>query len=540
MSNYPHLFEPFDIYPLRLKNRITMAPLFTMYAADDGTVSKLTLAHYRELAQGGAAMIVVANAAVDPDGSLSGRSLRADDDRFLAGLSQLAETIKQAGAAAVLQINHGGRFSRGKVILAPSIVALSDISIGGLYRTALKSMDMQQQMSFLSEVIQHRSQRLKRMTKKDIQRIIAAYAAAALRAKKAGFDMVEIHGGTGYLPVQFLSRRTNKRRDRYGGTLENRMRFALELVAAVKQAVGSEFPVGYRFQADEWLPEGFSLEEAKVFAQRISTRGIAYLSVTGGGYESFSNKETVEKMHQPCYMVYLAEQIKTVTAVAVIASGLIVTPALAEKVLSKKKADLIGLARPLLADPQWPQKALAAEADTIIRCDDCGTCLKRILTGQPVLCSKWDLAKLIQRKFTFKEMQKPNRKILIAMDGSDNAVLGAAYAGEMLANRTDVSITLIHIQTEESAQYEKEIRQIMNSAKNILIKAGISESAITIFFRKKKAGIARDLLEEIAANNYGTVIVGRRGLSRTQQFLFGSVSNKIVQNAKGCTVWVVD
>ena len=540
MFNFPHLFEPFDISSLRLKNRITMAPLFTMYAAKDGTVSKLTLEHYNELARGGVAMIVVANAAVDPDGSLSDRSLRADHDRFLAGLSSLSETIKQAGAAAVLQINHGGRFSRGNVLYAPSIVALSDISIGGLYRGALKSMDMQQQLSFLSEVIQHRSQRLKRMTKIDIRRIITAYAEAASRARKAGFDMVEIHGGTGYLPVQFLSRRTNKRRDRYGGALENRMRFALELVAAVKEAVGAEFPVGYRFQADEWLPGGFSLDEAKIFARRLSTHGMAYLSVTGGSYGSFSNKEIIEKMHQPCYMVHLAEQIKRVVDIPVIASGLILTPALAENILAEKKAGLIGLARPLLADPQWPQKARAAEAETIIRCDDCGTCLNRILTGHPVLCSKWDSAKKIQRKFMLKEMQKSNKKILIALDGSENATMGAAYAGEMLANRADVSITLIHIRTEESVQYEKEIQKILDSGKNILVKAGISEKAITILFREKKTGIARDLLEEIAANNYGTVIVGRRGLSRTQQFLFGSVSNKIVQNAKGCTVWVVD
>ena len=201
--------------------------------------------------------------------------------------------------------------------------------------------------------------------------------------------------------------------------------------------------------------------------------------------------------------------------------------------------DLAGYGR-TPPDPQWPQKARANETETIVRCDDCGTCLRRILTDQPVLCSKWDGIKLIQRKFALKEMQKPNKKILIAMDGSDNAVLGAAYAGEMLKNRKDVAVTLIHIQTEESARHEKEIQQVMASAKNILIGAGIPEKAIAILYREKKIGIARDLLEEIAVHNYGTVIVGRRGLSRTQQFLFGSVSNKIVQNAKGCTVWVVD
>ncbi len=378
------------------------------------------------------------------------------------------------------------------------------------------------------------------MTKKDIKRITCAYADAALRGQKAGFDMVEIHGGTGYLPVQFLSRRTNKRRDRYGGGLENRMRFPLEIVAAVKAVLGASYPLGYRFQADEWLPNGFSLDEAKIFAVQLSARNISYLSVTGGTYESFSIKEIIEKMHQPCYMVYLAEHVKSVVDVPVIASGLIVTPDLAEEVLESKKADLIGLARPLFADPQWPQKAFVEKVETIVLCDDCETCLKRLLTEQPVICSKWDRAKLILRRHMIQEVQRPNKKILIAMDGSENAAMGAAYAGEMLKNRKDVSITLIHIQTEESSQNETEIRKMMDLSKNMLVKAGIPEKAITIFFRKKKTGIARDLLEEIVENNYGTVIVGRRGLSRTQQFLFGSVSNKILQNTRGCTVWVVD
>ena len=213
---------------------------------------------------------------------------------------------------------------------------------------------------------------------------------------------------------------------------------------------------------------------------------------------------------------------------------------MAESILEEKKADLIGLARPLLADPQWPQKAYVEEAETIVLCDDCGTCFRCLLTGHSVICPKWDSTKLVQRKHMIKEMQRPNKKILIAMDGSENAAMGAAYASEMLFNRKDVSITLIHIQTEESAQKEEEIRKMMDSSKKILIRAGIPEEAITILFRKKRTGIARDLLEEITQNDYGTVIIGRRGLSRAQQFLFGSVSNKVVQNTKGCTVWVVD
>ena len=540
MPEFPHLFDTFDIPPLRLKNRITMAPLFTMYGDRDGRVSRLTREHYRELAEGGAAMIVVANAAVDPSGALSGHSLRADDDRFVHGLSRLSETIKKEGALSVLQINHGGRFARGSKLFAPSVVPFRDIDLGGLYRSAFKVLDVQQQFLTFSDMLQQRSQRLREMTKKDIRKITAAYAGAAGRAKAAGFDMVEIHGGTGYLPVQFLSRRTNKRSDRYGGSLENRMRFALELVTAVKAAVGEEFPVGYRFQADEWLPDGFSLAEALQFAARLSAYRVAYLSVTTGTYESFFNKEVMGKTRQPCYMVSHAAQIKAAVRVPVIASGRIITPALAENILKKSQADLIGLARPLLADPRWPQKAAAGKIEAIITCSNCGTCLGQIMTARPVVCSKWEPLKRLERRHMIKAMQKPNKKILIALDGSETAALGAAYAAEMLAGQKNLAITLIHIQTEESAQNEQAIRHVMGVAREVLLKAGIPQKAVTIVFQKLKAGIARDLLAEIVEGRYGTVIIGRRGLSRAGQFLFGSVSNKIVQNVKDCTVWVVD
>ncbi len=535
MPEFPHLFEPFIIPPVHLKSRIVMAPLFTAYGRPDGTVSKLTLDHYKEVARGGVAMIVVANASIDPSGALSKHSLRADDDRFLPGLSQLAETIKKEGAAAVLQINHGGRFAGGKTVYVPSPVSISDINIIGFYKAALKSLDIQQQWAILSGAIH---QQPKELTVAEIQRIIMAYAKAAARAKEAGFDMVEIHGGTGYLPVQFLSPRTNRRKDLYGGNPENRMRFPVELTEAVKNAVGSNFPVGYRFLADEWLPDGFSLDEARIFAERLSALQVAYLSVTGGTYESFSNPEIMEKSHEPGYMVYLAQQIKEAVNLPVITAGRITTPELAEEILREKRADLIGLARPLFADPQWPEKARTGQ-DNIVPCKDCGTCFQLVVADRPALCAQWDKAKLIKRKGMIKEMQNPRKKILVAMDESENAAMAAAYTGDMLANRKDVTITLLHIQTDESIKNESGIREMMDIARSLLAKAGIPEEAVTIQVREKKTGIGNDILNEIAESGYGTVVMGRRGVSRAQQILFGSVSNKIIQNTKDCTVWIV-
>jgi 2,4-dienoyl-CoA reductase (NADPH2) len=264
----PHLFSEITIEGLTLKNRLTMAPLYLGYAGQGGTVSDMLLDHYLLMAQSGVAMVVVENATVDhPTGSGSNRTLRADTDDNLDGLKQLAATIKQEGARACRQINHAGRFAHAtKHPVAPSAV-----NTFGRMPEAL--------------------------AKNEINRIVDKYATAAARANAAGFDMLELRGGTGYLLAQFLSPRTNQRTDEYGGSRENRQRFALEVLARVKAAVDG-LPVGYRFLADEWLPDGLHVEESCQFAHRLARAGIAYISVMGGTYESFSLTDIVEKSKQ--------------------------------------------------------------------------------------------------------------------------------------------------------------------------------------------------------------------------------------------------
>lgn len=163
-----------------------------------------------------------------------------------------------------------------------------------------------------------------------------------------------------------------------------------------------------------------------------------------------------------------------------------------------------------------------------------------MVSDRPALCAQWGKAKLIGRKNMIKEVHNPRKKILIAMDGSENATMAAAYAADILANSTDVTITLFHIKTDESIKDESGIKEMMDIARSILIKAGIPEKSINIEIRQKKAGMGNDILNEIVEAGYGTVVVGRRGISRANQLLFGSVSNKIVQNTKDCTVWVVE
>jgi 2,4-dienoyl-CoA reductase (NADPH2) len=333
----------------------------------------MLLEHYGLMARSGVALVVVENATVDyAKGSGSPRTLRADTDANLEGLKRLAQVIQKAGARACLQINHAGRFAHA----APEPLAPSAVETFGRIPQAL-GLDA-------------------------IPGIIAQYAQAARRTKAAGFDMVELHGGTGYLLAQFLSPRTNRRTDAYGGNLENRQRFALEVVAAVRDAVG-DFPVGYRFLADEWLPDGLQLDDSKRFAVRLAQAGVAYISVMGGTYESFMLPEVVAKSEQPGYMLDLAAAVRSVVEVPVIAAGRLGHAPVAEKALATGQADLIGLARGLWADPEWPHKIREGREETVIACDPkCGeACMHMVMKGRPAFCVAWPPEKMKAWKAKF-------------------------------------------------------------------------------------------------------------------------------------------
>ncbi|MBW1710787.1 MAG: NADH:flavin oxidoreductase [Deltaproteobacteria bacterium] len=361
MTDPVKLISSLKIKGLTLKNRITMAPLYLGYASPDGTVSPLMLEHYAEMADSGAALIVVENSVVDPSGLGSPFTLRIDDDRFIPGLSRLAQTIHDNGALAFLQINHAGRYAFMQDKLTPSGIKIGELET-------------------------------KEMSGADIDRIVECFASGAKRVREAGFDGVEIHGGTGYLIVQFLSPRTNLRTDEYGGSLENRMRFPLRVADEVINSVGKNFPVGYRFLADEELPDGLHVEETAVLAEELEKRGVAYISVMAGTYDAFILPEYIQKEKQEAYMAHYAGEIKKAAAqTPIITAGRIKTPETAESIIEQGTADLIGLARVLLADPLWPKKAAGLIDEPIVECEpSCSLCLRRTMVGKPAFCSQWE------------------------------------------------------------------------------------------------------------------------------------------------------
>jgi 2,4-dienoyl-CoA reductase-like NADH-dependent reductase (Old Yellow Enzyme family) len=360
MAGAMTLFTPLTVQNLTLANRITMAPLYLGYANRDGTVSELTREHYAAMARSGAALIVVENAAVHPTGLGSPLTLRIDSDNFAAGLASVAEIIHKEGALAFQQINHAGRYAFGTHKVAPSPVKAGDVVP-------------------------------KEMSPGDIAEIVQAFGEAAGRTKAAGFDGVELHGGTGYLLSQFLSPRTNVRSDVYGGTPQNRMRFLLEVFDAVREKVGSGYPIGYRFLADELMPGGLTIEETEKFALELAKKGVAYISVMVGTHESFQMSPYVDMEKKEGYMAEFAQRIKKIVPhIPVVTAGRIQSPETAEAILNEGKADMIGLARVLFADPLWPKKAQGLITEPIVPCTPaCSLCSMRVMKGKPPFCSQW-------------------------------------------------------------------------------------------------------------------------------------------------------
>ncbi len=538
-GKYPLVFSPFELSNVTLKNRLTMAPMFWGYAEKDGTVSQMLIDCYREIAIGGVGMIVVANAVIDESGIMASRVLRIDQDRFIPGLTELAKEIKSSGAVACLQINHAGRWAKVEKPLAPS-PATMDLSaeigsldgipeeLSGRYRMRLVN-------KYLSALMRCRQG----MTLEEIQFIQESYGQAALRAQKAGFDMVELHGATGYLLVQFLSARSNKRLDIYGGSLENRMRFPLEVVETVKGFVGNDFPVGYRFLADEYLAGGFDIEEAKIFAQNLERLGVAYVSVTAGTYESFFLPEIINRCRKEAYITNLSIQIKEVVSTTpVIAAGRIIRPAVAEKILRSNEADLIGLARTLFADPHWPNKVFEGREGEIVFCRCCNTCFLCVIKDEPVICARWDKFEKMKLHIELEQKRKKWEKVLIAMDDSEGSLAAVEYAGHMIDKGQKV--TLFNVLTTEHGieTAKKEMEDFLAQVKGHLQDMGMNDIEIKIATKEK--GVAEDILEEVERGEYGSIIVGKRGISRARQLLFGSVSSYIVQHAEDCGVWVID
>lgn len=353
------LFTPINIGTMELRNRIVMPALTTGFAF--GEVNDRLKEYLTARAKGGAGLIVVGVAAVDRGIEYT---LGASDDRYIPGLRELASAIHSHGTKAALQLWHPGRYEFSH-ITGRQPVSASDVP------PPIFSRDKPRPLTTL-----------------EIKRLEQDFARAAWRAKEAGFDAVEFMCSAGYLISQFLSPVTNRRVDEYGGPLENRMRFLLEIIQETRNFVGKDFPLMCRISGDELIPGGNTLKEAMVIAQTLAEAGIDAINVTAGWHESTVPMITME-VPRGGY-VYLAEGIKETlkgTEVRVIASNRINEPILADRILREGKADLVSLGRALVADPEFPLKAKEGRFDEIVTCVACTQgCFDRLLEGMPITC----------------------------------------------------------------------------------------------------------------------------------------------------------
>lgn len=380
---YAHLLSEGRIGNLTLKNRIIVTAMGVSLAEDDGSVGPRQIAYHEAQAKGGAGLIIMGvNGVAWPRGSVSVGQAAISEDRFIAPMRELTDRVHQHGGKIAAQLHHGGLVAGyagarwGHDMLAPSIPPQMTGSFFDFFLPEeVSSLDMGGVAG------------VKVADKEDLQEVVQLYAQAARRVKEAGFDGAEIHGGHGYLISSFISPYTNKRTDEYGGSLENRMRLALEVIAAIRAEVSRDFPLWFKLDSREIGKEGITLEDAKQSAIMLEAAGVDAITVTSyhdvsvGKLHSESNIPHVEAWNLPA-----AAAIKSVVHIPIIGSGRLELP-VADKAVKDGDLDFVAMGRKLLADPALPNKLAAGQADKIRPCIYCYTCVSAIYMGDPVRCA---------------------------------------------------------------------------------------------------------------------------------------------------------
>lgn len=369
MSERHMLGSPMNIGTLTVRNRIIMEAMGNGISELDGKVSPEDIAFYAERAKGGVGLIMSEAVSVDSKtGRANPRNMCIDDDSQIPGLKKLTDAVHEHGAAYFVELYHPGRQGACEMNGGNPMFAPSDIPC---------------------KLVQ---QPVKAMTVDDIRYMIEMFAEGARRSKEGGADGVLIHGSHGYLVNEFLSPYTNTRDDEYGGSVAGRAKFALDIIDAIKETCGKDYPVGIRISACEYLDyigldreDGITVELSKQYVKLFEEHGIDLIDVSSGIYETMNTAWEPVGFEQG-WKVELAREIKSVANVPVVCTSIIREPEFAEKLLEEGVCDFIGSARSHLADPEWASKALSGRDDDIRKCVSCLNCM-RTLMGGPVRCA---------------------------------------------------------------------------------------------------------------------------------------------------------
>ena len=353
MVNYPKLFEPIKIGNMEVRNRTVMGAMGTGFGDPETNYPTETMAkYYEERARGGTGLIVVEQTVVEKRGIWSPNGAGIWSDEFIPHWKNIVENVQAHGAKIVLQVGHLGRSTNSQINGGQRPIAPSAVPCHLMQETP------------------------EEMTLEDIENFKQQYLEGVERAKEAGFDGVEIHCTHGYLLAAFLSGRSNKRTDKYGGTLENRLRLPLEIIQMVREKVGRDFPLLLRLASHE-ENGGRTLEETKVLAKAFEEAGIDALDVSAGSFSEL-DWEIPPYYFGPACNVENIEQIKEVVDIPVIASGRITEPRMAEQIVKNGRSDMVGINRTVIADPYWAKKAGAGREDKIRRCIGCTRCIDEL------------------------------------------------------------------------------------------------------------------------------------------------------------------
>jgi 2,4-dienoyl-CoA reductase (NADPH2) len=440
---YPHLFQPLDLGFARLPNRILMGSMHTGLEARPDGIARLA-AFYAERAKGGAALIVTGGFSPNDAGNLSAHRAQFSTAEDAQRHRPIPQAVHEAGGRIVLQLLHSGRYGFHERIVAPSPVK--------------------------SPINPHPP---REMTRAEIETTIDDFARAAALAREAGYDGVEIMGSEGYLITQFLAARTNHRTDEWGGALENRIRFAAEVVRRTREAAGADFIIVYRISALELVEGGLSATEISTAAQAVESAGATILNSGIGWHEA--RIPTIAQAVPRGGFASATRRLKEAVRIPVVASNRINAPEIAEEILAHGDADMVSLARAMLADAEFANKARAGDRAGINICIACNqACLDHYFIGQPASCVVNPRAGR-ETKLVFRAAQR--RKRIAIVGGGPAGLSCAAVAAER-----GHDVTLYEKAAALGGQF--------NLAKVIPGKQEFAESIAYYAERLKRAGVA--------------------------------------------------
>lgn len=427
MSHYQHLLKPGKVGGLTLRNRIMMAPMGSNYADPDGHCSERIQAFYEARAKGGVGLITMGSIAIAfPAGTAEPYQVGISKDEFIPGLKALTERVHKHGAKIAVQLQHAGKtavrdLAEGRELWVPSLPP------------APPQSDIMQAVTptELSTFVRPPADKpvtIKVMEKADIVQMVEWFAAAAKRAQQAGFDAIELHSAHSYILAGFLSSYYNKRDDEYGGSIENRARLLLEVIAAIRERVGQNFPLWVRLDAHELnTPGGITLEDCIAVSKMVEQAGVNAVSISAYATLTTGSAFTAAPLvHKPAGFLDWAAAVKKEVSIPVIAVGRL-EPDIADAAIASGKCDFIAMGRKLLADPELPNKLTADREADIRPCIYCYVCVSQVFINQRVKCA---VNAATGKEFELKVIMTDKPKHIVVIGGGPAGIEAAVTASE--------------------------------------------------------------------------------------------------------------